>query len=353
VKAQPSAQRLRQYFGKILYAAFVLLLALLVFVFFLRTSQVGVNGKATFEKVLTGTAYRPYIYRQLLPATANFLAPYVDGMAALRFGRRAEAILGERFFRAQLNGRLFPRQVILILAMMYLSLVGFAAAMWLLVRDLGYGRRTQYWMPPAALLGSTVFFGFGYMYDFTLLFLFTLGLWLLHRGHWAAYMLIFALGTLNKETTILLSLVFALYYWNRMRLQRFVALGGLQILLFGLIYAALIRRFRNNPGGSVEWHLPDQIAAFQSLSAQSPWTLVLWAAAVLVIAILAARGWRTKPYFMRCALPLAVILVPLFLLFGYPFEIRDLLELYPILAILVLPATGGSGSSSRSPQPGT
>jgi hypothetical protein len=317
------------------------LAAFFVFVTFLRVSGIGLNGKATFEKVLTGTAYRPYIYRQLLPAAANLAAPLLDGPSALRLGRRLETVLGDRFFRARLNGRLYPRQVILILAMMYLSLVGFAVASWAFVRHLGYGFRTRYLVPLALLLASTVFFGFGYMYDFTLLFLFVLGLWCMSGEAWAVYLIAFAVATLNKETALFLVLVFVVHFWKRLAPQKFLALAVAQLGIFALIEGALSYRFRKNPGGQFEWHFPDQLATFQELAAHSPWLLALWAAIIVSIGVLVIRAWARKPAFLRSSLSMLPLLVLLFVFFAYPLEIRDFLEVFPIVAILMLPPPAG------------
>lgn len=334
----------------VLYAGLLLALALVVFVFFLRTSQIGVNGKATFEKVLTGTAYRPYIYRQLLPASANALAPFVDGMWALRFGRRTEPVLGERFFRGQLNGRLYPRQIILILGMMYLSLVGFAATMWVFVRDLGYRRPFQYLMPVVTLLATTIFFGYGYMYDFTVLFLFTLGLWLMYRQAWAAYLLVFGLGTLNKETMLFLVIIFLVYFWPRLPRPTLSALGASQLGIFALIQGALRYRYRNNPGGAVEWHLPDQLSAYQRIFVDSPWLLAVWAVALALVALAMAWGWNRKPVFLRAALIPLPFFAALMLFWGYPLEVRAAMEMLPVMALLMLPPPRGATVGDGTPK---
>jgi hypothetical protein len=330
---------------RVVYWLLLLVLAGLVFIQFLRNSDIGDNGKATIERTLTGTAYRPYAYRVLLPVTANLLAPLVDGPTALRLGRQSESILGERFFRARLNGRLFPRQVILLLGMMYLSLVGFAVSMWFFLRDLGYGFGLRYALPPLLLLTSLLFSGFGYIYDFTLLCLFTLGLWLMYRQAWGWYLLAFALGTLNKETTILLSLVFVLYFLRRMPRRKFALLLAAQVGLYAVLQGLVRYRFRNSPGGLVEWHLPDQIATFRAIAGSAPWLFAVWAAAIAVIIVLIARGWRRKPEYIRYAMILVPIFLVLFILWGYPLEIRAMLEVLAPVVILMLPPPPARGDA--------
>jgi hypothetical protein len=324
--------------GVLAYWILVCVLAFCLFIRFLTTSGIGVNGKATFEKALTGTAYRPYAFRVLLPTLANALAPYVDGRWALKMGRQSEIILGERFFRARLNGRLYPRQVVLLLCMMYLSLLGFLAAFQGFVSALGFGPKSKYLLPIAVLLVLPAFFGFGYMYDFTLLFLFTLGLWLMATQHWSAYLLVFVLGALNKETTIFLTLVFLIYYWPRMPRARWVSLASIQVATWVLIQAILHYHFRNNPGGALEWHFDDQVATYANLASTRPGLLMAWIASLALICVLVLHNWRKKPSFPRTALTILPFFLFLFVFWAYPLEIRDLYEALPILAVLMLPA---------------
>lgn len=331
-------QRIASLAARALYWLAVLVIALGVFVFFLRNSGVGINGKATWDKALTGTAWRPYAYRVLLPALANFAAPALDRIGALNLGIRSEALLGDKFFRARLNGRQYPRQVVLLLVMMYLSLVGFAVGMWFLVRALGYRQWVQYVMPPLMLEVSTLFFwNFGYMYDFTLLFLFTLGLLFMLRERWAAYLVVFAIGTLNKETTILLFVIFALYFFRHMQRRKFVSLSVWQLSLFAVIEGALRWLYRLNPGGSLEWHWPDQVAEFRLIAASAPYWLLIWAVAITLIVAAIVYRWNQKPLFARAGLVILVVLLPLFVFWAWPLEIRDLLEAYPIVAVLMIP----------------
>jgi hypothetical protein len=331
-----------------LYWLLMLGIALCVFVYFLRTSGMGVNGKATFERALTGTAYRPYAYRVLLPATANLLSRLIDRTAALQLGIQSETVLGDKFFRARLNGRIYPGQVVLLLIMMYLSLVGFAVVMWCFVRDLGYGARTRYLAPPVLLLASAIFFGFGYMYDFTVLFLFSLGLWLMWREQWGGYLLAFALGTLNKETTAFLLLVFAVYFLNRMPRRKFIALAALQLGVYVVIQGIIRFVFRNNPGGIVEWHYAEQLATFREIAANAPWLLALWAAALAVIALAMIYKWKQKPAFLHAALVILPFLLVLSVFWGFPLEIRNMYEVFPTVAILILPPPA-SGRNTHVP----
>jgi hypothetical protein len=71
-----------------------------------------------------------------------------------------------------------------------------------------------------------------------------------------------------------------------------------------------------------------------------PLSLVYWGAALTIIVVMVAYRWRHKPKFMRVALAILPIFLVLYVFWGYPLEIRVMLEVYPIVAILMLPPPG-------------
>ncbi|MFH1186348.1 MAG: hypothetical protein V1755_15140 [Chloroflexota bacterium] len=341
-----------------LYWSVVAAVAALVFIQFCRVSGVGGHGPAKIERLLTGRADRPYAYRALLPVTANLLAPLLDQRIALRIGAMSETIMGEGFFLRRLNGSEFPSQVVLILAMMYLSLVGFAAVISGLLRDFGYLRWVQYLGPVVALLGATLFMRFGYIYDFSALYLFALGSLLMYRRRWWQYVFVLAAGTANKETAIFLCLIFVLYYSRRLTRPHFAALLAIQLMTYGSIQGIVRYATRHNPGQPAQWHLADQFGTLMRSTASVPYGTALTAAGLLSIAALVAYRWRDKPEFLRVGMAILPLFLGLFLIWGYPYEIRVLLEVYPIVGILVLPPrlirqpappNGGARGSTMSP----
>ena len=138
---------------KAFYWILILVIAWYVFIAFLGAGSVGGNANARTKSMLTGTAFRPFAYRVLLPTTANLLAPVVKRRVALQLGTRFEHMLHSSIFTARLNGRAYPREVLLILIMMYVSLVGFAITMWHFLAALGYSSPIRYAAPPLMLLG--------------------------------------------------------------------------------------------------------------------------------------------------------------------------------------------------------
>ena len=326
------------FIKKMIYWGLVIGIAMLVFVNFLQTSGIGKNKRASIDGVLNGTASRPFVYRVFLPVIANALAPVLPAEQASLAGEKSKILLGNKFFMKQMNGRDYPRQVIIILALIYLSLIGFAVTMRYFTEELGYSPAAQYAAPVILVAGCAIFTtGFGYMYDFPQLFLFSLALLLMYRQKWSWYLLALACATLNKETSIFLYPVFALYFFARLPRRHFFALSAAQLALYGLLRGGLMFIFRNNPGSIVEWHLDDHLTTIHEIASKTPLELVYYAAAVLVITALVIYRWKDKPLFLRLALTILPVFVVLYFLWGYPLEIRTLLETYPIVGMLMIP----------------
>jgi hypothetical protein len=187
------------------------------------------------------------------------------------------------------------------------------------------------------LLGCVAFFGYGYMYDFPTLFLFSLGLLLMvcEKRFW--FLVVFTFGTLNKETAIFLTLIFGLYFFRGLPGRRFVALLASQLGVYGIIQGVIRFTYRNNPGQVMEWHFPEQLPAYESVARDTPFLLVTWGVVCILVVILVLHRWSDKPLFVRVAFAIFPIFLALFVFWGYPLEIRSMLEVFPILAILVLP----------------
>jgi len=190
-----------------------------------------------------------------------------------------------------------------------------------------------------------------YMFDFPHLVLFTLGMYLLYKQNWALYLIVLGVSILNKETGILMVVIFAIVYISRMDRARFIKLLGIQIAIFLVIKISLYTIFRDLPGGFVEWRLGDNIEHLAKLSNYFRFTptgrsmllpinlniplprginLPMFVAIVLVV----WYRWREKPLFLRKALGYLVVVVPLALTMGLVFELRAYFDVLPIIYLL-------------------
>jgi hypothetical protein len=217
-----------------------------------------------------------------------------------------------------------------------LALLGFVGALRLLCR--------AYWpltprlelavlLAPLALLPLAL--TFRHVYDLPTLFLFTLGMALLAHRRWNAFLIVYAIGCLNKETTLFLTPIFLLWYRAEWRTPVFQRVLAAQLVLYGVIRAGLMWRFAANPGGIVEFHLWDHIQVYGQL----PGFAAFYAGMIACIVLFAVRNGRGKPRRLQGAAGLLMaILTPLFVLFGYPFELRIFYEAFAPIYLLCLPA---------------
>jgi hypothetical protein len=280
-----------------------------------------------------GKAHTPYQYRSLIPSIVRIATAAVPTPVKAAMSRSVSPSL---FYPMRWEGT-FATGYSILLALLLLSLLGFIAATRYLFDGLFVG-------PPhvaaltaiaAALVLPTFFYPHSrYLYDFSTLFLFTFGLALMARRRWGWFAVLFPFACLNKETTILLTLVFAVHFGRaRKPLQDglYRTLLVYQLIVFVVIKVALLYAFRSNPGSIVEFHLFDYNLLNIVLE---PYSL----SAVLIafgLFLATTYGWTRRPLFLRDSLVIVVPLLMLSLLFGYVDELRNYYEAYPIVLLLI------------------
>jgi len=177
-----------------------------------------------------------------------------------------------------------------------------------------------------------VLFNYGRLpYDLMTAWLFTLAFRYIALGKDDQLTIVFALACLNRETAFLLLLFMGMItIFSR---ERFVFTLKLS-LLFILIQAALHMVFRGNDGLEI-WMQPE-LNLWRFI--HQPARTLLHVAATVILLWIAAKDWDTKPGFLKLALNyIAPPLVLMYLIFGQAFETRVFWEVYPILALLMLP----------------
>lgn len=265
------------------------------------------DPNSTLDTLMNGTAPRPYVYRMFIPLLIR-MAVFVLPLPATIYAS----------------------------LLIYFSLLGFAISI--------HSFSVLYWKSDMAvdfvgaislimLLPLTLWNE--HVYDFATLLLFSLALMFMAQARWRLFFLVYTLGCLNKETTVFLSLIFFVAFWHRARDSFFWKLLGGQLAVYTVIRLIIMWSFQNNPGGIIENHFADHIAALH----MAPALVLTHMVFGIVLILLAAWNWRKKPFFLRKA---AIVLVPvlfvLYLLGGYPLEIRVFYEAYPIILLLILPA---------------
>ncbi|MEJ5201904.1 MAG: hypothetical protein WHV66_06675 [Anaerolineales bacterium] len=331
-----SLRRLSQIREFVFLSVSAILCAALL-VAFIQISGVNRNPKAGFREMLNGTAYKPYVYRVLVPGVVRGVlsvlpVPLED--AARSWLTRNQTI--QRWLFVFNAPRDLGLEALLVWIIMYFSLLGFCYSIRYLLSITG-GFKSSFSIDLStlfALIPLFLFFGFGYIYDFTTLFLFTLALAWMAQKKWLAYLSVFVLACVNKETAILLPLVFFTHYkdQNRMPRLRFLTLLVVQVIIYALVKGWLFFEFRNNPGELVEIHLTE----YQMVLQKQPWVGIISLFIFAILLLLVFRNWKHKPLFLRHALIMVLPLLALIVAFGFPYEFRVFYEVYPVFSSLAI-----------------
>lgn len=311
------------YHSSVVTAA--LMLAVIVFLRFITYPQINGYYRAMFPDMIHGRAYRPFVTRALLPALVRWTT------AILPSEWKSDIIASD--FRLAHSWELeFLPEYIIASVWMYLSLTGFFFALVYLLKGLYTIPQVFLDIISIAALGVLpVFFSYySYIYDPPLLFLFTLNLGFMLRQKWTAYLIVFFLATINKETSILLIAVFAFYYFRKVEPKRYWQILASQIFIFLLVRGSLTWIFRDNPGVSVEYHLLDHnLGLFNQTPSPSG------IAVAFTLLFLVFYKWKEKPAFARWGFGVILpILLITTLFFGFLDEYRDYYEAYPLLLAL-------------------
>jgi len=297
-----------------------------------RHSGLNLYEETRFPAMVQGTAYKPFVYRTILPGTVRILT-IVTPQA---WHRKADEFTGQN----QWARKTFQRfewdfqdtlQYYFAAFLMWLSYVGFAHVTVRLTCQQLQWKAAVGWqaaMGAVALLGLPAMFKYSsFPYDPSQLFLFSLALSLLASERIKSFGLVFLLCCLSKETAVLLIPVHGFFRWKnhpaKLVRQELIIL----ILSFAIIKGGLIWMYRDNPGTFAKIHLFDHNLG---------WILGQWRwiemSVALVLAYLVFFRWQDKPRFLRVAfLCIMPVLLGMALIIGFFDEWRIFYEVYAII----------------------
>jgi len=321
---------------KTIYYLLTALIAGCVLIIFVIFPGINDDKPSKFGDMIYGKASKPFVYRVLLPATVRMLSAPVPQTLRNTISNKIEnSISLNKLFKKLKWEKELAVEYSFAMLIMFLSLWGFSIAVRYLF-ILFYN--TSSWFADSvsvlALLGLPTMFQYtSFIYDFPLLLLYTLGLIFLYKQDWIKFLIIFLVGCINKETTILLTLVFYIYYKSSLKKELFNKLLVAQFAIFILVKSLLYFVFKNNPGTFIEFHLIDH-----NLRLLIGYDLTL-VAAVLGLILLVFYKWNEKPNFLKTSLWMFIPLIILTLFLGYLDELRDYYEVYPAVIILIAHST--------------
>jgi hypothetical protein len=296
------------------------------------------------DDVLNGTAYRPVIYRQMIPATANWLDKEIpqgikDRVIRQRFSHDPNPNSSPlRYNKAYLIRYEIVYDVSFLFA--FLAVI----AMYLVCKSFGFSPMVCIFTPVVFILIFPYFLNWGgYYYDYPELAFFALSIWIAREYKWWWLLPVALLATWNKETyLIFIPMLYPFVRAKLSRLQAFAGIGCLCAASFA-VYYRIHTMFQGNLTGPAvsRWreHLDmlvhfyqlfiriDTIYNIYTLSSFSffPLAMITWTV---------CRGWhRFTPEFKLHAKIAALINFPLFFFFCSLYEMRNLSMLYMVFLL--------------------
>jgi len=303
-------------------------------------------------EMLNGSAERPYVYRQLLPATANMIDKVVPESINQEFAHWLTAdpekhnFIHRYFAKAKDSAN--PAYALRYYVLFVLCFASYLLA----IPALQAVCREIYPDATAAMLGAflmAIIFPLlttqsGYMYDMAELLFMALAVLAAIQGRIALLICITALATFNKETFFFFILTLYPFIREKFSRQRTLAIEAGLMTLSGTLNLLVKFYYAGNPGGVVvnqllahlRWLLdPSSYFMFEiSYGAITPKGLsVIYLAIVL---FLTRNAWALMPQtFKKHGLIALAINLPLFIAFCYEGELRNLSMLFVTFAVLL------------------
>jgi hypothetical protein len=319
--------------NKIIFSTLLAVISFYVLIVFVKNPGMNTYDRAMFHDVIYGTAYKPYVYRMIAPAAIRTITTLIPVNIQDELSRLVEnngnikAVMDKFHWESK-----EITEYLVACLLLYLFLIVF---LFTFKKLFGLIYSAPEWFANIVtvftLFGLTAMFEYySYVYDFPALFFFTLGLVFILLRRWKAFLVLYSISCFNKETTILLTLVFAVYNFRNSEMEKYFYRNMIlvQLAVFTAIRVLLYFIFIDNPGGMIEVHLFDR--TYLLWNGYTLTTFVIW----LVIILLVFSNWREKPKFLKDALWIAVPLILFTFSLGVWDEWRDYYEVYPVIALL-------------------
>lgn len=322
---------LSKHFNK-LYFLLNSIIGLFVLSVFVRDPGIDGYYRAYFTDIVNGTAHRPFMYRALVPGMIEILSKIIPNII--------EKFINQTIINLSPINYIFSRygwnktvasKYFFALIIIFSFLLAFGYVLKKLYETVFKTKKYSYLIVPISLLALPPFFSYySYLYDFPTLFFTTTLLLLLYQRNWSLYIVVFFLACLNKETTILITILSALYLYKKIDLKRYLLFLALQSTIFAIVKIFLYCAFRDNPGMFFEFQLTGHNLG-QILQPYSFSTLFIWLAFLFLI----FRKWKEKPNILKLSLASSIPLIVSSFVVGVIDELRVYYELFPATFLLI------------------
>jgi len=306
--------------------------------------------------------HKPFQYRVLMPVliktfefiTPGFIESKINGITTDIIDTKIQSQSDIPDYKADKLYQYGYRFVVFMI-LNVLALFGFLIVLRQLAEALNvFSVRACDLLPLGMAVAIPIYFNFGnFMYDFSHLLLFASSLLLLYKKQWRFYLVLYSLALLNKETSVMLVIVFIVNYYKELRRAEFYKLLGIQAGLFLIIKLLLYLIFIGNPGGVVEHHLAWNLNHLSQLSSYFnfepigkgmifpaylniplPRGINLPMIGFMVFIII--YKWKDIPLFLRRSLVYVPVLFAFGLFMGHINELRSYYAALPVVYLSVM-----------------
>jgi hypothetical protein len=302
------------------------------------------NSRYSFKSMVDGTAHKPFVYRQFVPALANALDTVIPSHLQTRVVQRFNP--SENYVRASsanLASYEFRYRIVYFLNFSFLFLSLFVLRS--LILQAGGGHTEAVLAPTAFVLAFPYLLTVGgYFYDSVELFFVGAAVLAVLKKKYLILLALSAIATYNKESFFFY--LFTLYPFLRLSLnqRKSVALILAALLISGSINLLLKIAFIDNGGGAAEFQLWRNITnylmpySYRQLEVTygMPGPHGAFFITLILGFLILIKGWPCLPKVFRIHFYLCLFInVPLFILFCATGELRNLSFLYVEFVVIL------------------
>jgi len=304
--------------------------------------------RAGFAKMLDGTAHKPYVYRQLLPATANIIGDntpekFINFVSdKYYYGPFRDYTLTSKLSEAPAK---YKFKWLIVYWLGFVTLLGSLYIIRSILSCLGVGTFAAVFAPCIfSLCMPIIQTGGGYVYDYSELFFMSLAVYLTQKNRLIILLPVVALATLNKESFIFFIPALYPFLPKSTLISKTHIFYGLQFLISASLNFWVKSIYSGNDGKVIEvWFLKNigkylnpltylQIDGSYGLIAPKGLNILT----LFLVFILIKAAWKyLNPQLRRHCLIAFFINFPLFMVAGFCNEIRGLSFLYIPLIFLI------------------
>lgn len=311
-------------------------------------------GDLSVISMLEGSTQKPYVYRQLVPYLANSVENFFSESSKRKIkqwitkdrGGVNNNVIYNKY--AQAVDSKNPNIIIKYYIVYIIAYVALFLSVFILRQvciDQGADVASATLAPLIFILALPYLQTEGsFFYDLTELLFMALAVLMAQRRYYAYLIITVVIATLNKESFLAFSLALMPFLIQNLGFKKAFFYQIVLVCIATTVNFLIKTHYVNNLGSAVEWHFFHQLQAIFSLSSYFSYDFVYGMIApkgynlfsIILLVIIVKQSYRfLSPVIKRHTLAALAINLPLFLLFCYPGELRNLSFLFVSLNVML------------------